>query len=128
MTIATTTIKVYLNEDENGFFGFHTNKFSQFPATPALRLAVSFDLDERVTGDPKDNVKLILSSVFEQLNIGGDLIPASDYTVEYRANRNRSLSVGDVVIVGESAYAVASFGWDPVSTDELVAAIGRAGS
>ena len=112
------TVRVYLNDGEDSFFGFK-NKFG----TPdLLRLAATFEVDERVTGDPVDNVYLILESVYEQLNIGGDMIPAADYTVEYRANRNRSLSVGDVVAVGESAFAVGSFGWDKISTADLLSA------
>src|SRR5512139_3174672 len=98
-------IQVYLNEGQDNFFGFR-NKFAD---DPRLRLAAEFDLADP-TGT--ETVYTRLHEVFEQLNIGGDLVPAKDYTEAYRAAGNRSLSVGDVVVVGEVAYAVASFGWD----------------
>lgn len=32
----------------------------------------------------------------------------------------RSLSMGDVAVIGETAYSIAVVGWDPISTDDLV--------
>ncbi len=112
---SAVTVTVYLT-DARASGGFD-------PATAALRLAVTFELDARVTGDPRENVYLILRAVFEQLNIGGDLIAASDYTERYRAGGNRSLSVGDVVVVGESAFAVGRWGFDPISCAALSTAL-----
>jgi hypothetical protein len=55
----------------------------------------------------------VLSGIFEQLNIGGDMIPATEYTQAYRAAGNRSLSVGDVIVLDDSrVYSVARFGWE----------------
>jgi hypothetical protein len=34
--------------------------------------------------------------------------------------------VGDVVVLGETAWACASVGWTPISTDELRAALAAA--
>lgn len=116
--MSDVTVKVYLNESRDSFAGF-VNQFS--PA--ALRKVIEFDLDGRAVGDPATNVNLILESVFEQLNIGGDLIPAAEYTKVYRQNRNRSLSVGDVVVVGETAFSCESAGWKAISTDALTAAL-----
>lgn len=116
-----TNIKVYLNESRDSFFGFR-NEFS----SPELRLAAEFVVDGPATDFIKGKPIGVLEEVFEQLNVGGDIVPATDWTTEYRANGNRSLSVGDVVVVGESAFAVGRFGWDDVSTSELVEAIGGA--
>lgn len=117
----TTTIKVFLNEGEDNFFGF----VNDFANAPALRLAAEFDLVlpsvRLIDGKPLD----VLERVFEQLNIGGDLVPAEPWTDAYRAAGNRSLSVGDVVVVGEAAFAVGSYGWDAVPTGDLVAAINK---
>lgn len=110
-----TQIKVYLNEGEDHFFGFH-NKFAD---SPRLRLALVFDWVCPVPLSAQN----ILETVFEQLNIGGDLVPAEPWTEQYRHEHNRSLSVGDVVVVGETAWACESTGWQPVPTDELVQAI-----
>lgn len=59
-------------------------------------------------GDPL----ALCERAFTRFNIGD---PFDDEIVrEYRDARHRSLSVGDVVVVGADAYTVASFGFDPV--------------
>jgi hypothetical protein len=76
-----------------------------------------------------------LNRVFEQLNVGGDMVPAEAYTVAYRLAGHRSLSVGDlieftfekelehvtrggtpVVVTERLVYAVERFGFKRVST------------
>jgi len=104
------TAKVYLNEGDDWFQPFDAN-------TAQLRLAATFDIDP--SGDPKTD----LHDIFEQLNVGGGLVPAEDYTTTYRNAGNRSLSVGDVVILGEIAWTVARYGWDTISTHDLTHAI-----
>lgn len=112
-----TTTTVYLNEGKDHFFGFK-NEFS--PA--ALRKAAEFDQAPELIAQFQDTGKPIraLEDVFAQLNIDS---PTADWAVAYRAERNRSLSVGDVVVIGETAWAVASFGWDRISSEDLAAAI-----
>jgi hypothetical protein len=64
------------------------------------------------------SVDRLLGIIFEQLNIGGDPefgVPAAPWTTTYRAAGNRSLSVGDVVIIGEQAFAAQWVGWTPVT-------------
>jgi hypothetical protein len=101
-------VKVYLNE-----------YLSEFYVGPqALRLAARFELDG-------DEPMAMLNEVFEQLNIGGDLAPATEWTEAYRAAGNRSLSVGDVVVLGETAWTVARFGWEIISTDDLLASVNK---
>lgn len=53
---------------------------------------------------------LVLEAVYRELNIGeqGSVAHA------YRARGNRSLSVGDVVRIGENRFACASFGWKQI--------------
>ena len=70
----------------------------------------------------------ILNRVYEQLNIGGDLIPAAPYTEAYRAAGGRSLSVGDLVtlvddgsVLGfQGTYAVDKIGFMKVLAAPLV--------
>jgi len=121
-----TTTKIYLNEGQDHFFGFH----NEFADAPALRLAATFELPAAlVTQLTSGQPITALETVFEQLNIGGEPgYPAEPWTTEYRSHRNRSLSTGDVVVLGENAYAVASFGWDHVPTADLLTAIDRATS
>jgi hypothetical protein len=112
-------IMMYLNETRCGRFGFRNEG-----GPAALRLAARFDVDDSIAGKIIDGKPIAaLETVFEQLNIGGDMVPAEPWTTAYRAAGNRSLSVGDVVVVGDAAFAVASFGWDRVTTAELQAAI-----
>lgn len=114
-------VKVYLNEGPDNFFGFH----NQFANEPRLRLAAEFEVQEEdCDGQP------VLPMIFDQLNIGGDLIPAKPWCERYRAERNRSLSVGDVVQLDERFYACASMSWDDVSqfeVDEAIADFDRLG-
>lgn len=59
--------------------------------------------------------ELLLRTVVEQLNISE---PQADWAIQYRRQRhNRSLSVGDVVVVGEQAFAVEPVGWRTVHID-----------
>ena len=108
----TATVTVYLN-DKTDFFG------PVDAATAQLREAARFDVDAPATAT---ELNWLLSSVFEQLNIDA---PAADWARRYRDERNRSLSVGDVVVVGETAWAVARLGWDQITSDALAAGLGR---
>ncbi|WP_441964830.1 hypothetical protein [Mycolicibacterium houstonense] len=106
-------ITVYLNNGDAQFHGFGRLGPAQ------LAVAAQFNLP--VTGAPStDQVKTALETVFEQLNIDD---PDQTWALRYRLDRHRSLSVGDVVAVGETAWAVAPIGWDLVSTDQLRAAL-----
>ena len=57
--------------------------------------------------------------VYELLNIGDDPTfgTPDDRAVAYRARRNRSLSVGDVLVVDGAAQAVASYSFELVRVD-----------
>jgi hypothetical protein len=113
-------VQVYLNEGEDNFLGFH-NKFAN---TPVLHRVAEFHMDDKLTQPAGPGASPdALHIVWEQLNVGGDIVPAEPWTVQYRRDGNRSLSVGDVVVLGEIAYAVATFGWDRITTDELRAAL-----
>ncbi len=64
----------------------------------------------------------IAAGAFEIFNVGDD--PAfgepDPRAVEYRKRGNRSLSVGDVVQVGDVWLACASAGWDVIEAPEWV--------
>lgn len=57
------------------------------------------------------SVAAIMGWVFRELNIG----EAGDLVEQWRGNRCASMSVGDVVVIGESAFAVDKAGWKPIS-------------
>ena len=73
------------------------------------RKAVEFDLPD----DERDHM-VVLEYIFEQLNVGGELVPATDWCREYREAGNPSLSVDDVVILGDKPWHCARFGWKPL--------------
>lgn len=121
-------VTVYLNESRDMFSPFDFK-------TARLRQAIEFDLDAALPsalppkGEPlsveslqaarqahEDAALKLLEEIFTQLNVGGDIYPAEDYTKDYREAGNRSLSVGDVVVLGGSLpYAVGRFGWDRIA-------------
>lgn len=63
-----------------------------------------------------DHTYDILNHLWWLLNVGDDpdLGGPHPLATEYRARRNRSLSVGDVVKLGDDWWTVADFGWDPI--------------
>ena len=97
-------VQVWLNEAEDG-----TNFLGYKPHHP-MRLAAEYYTDAELVQAGSANPAL--EQAFIQLNIDS---PTEDWAKEYRANRYRSLSVGDVVVVGELAYACESVGWKSVS-------------
>jgi hypothetical protein len=71
-----------------------------------------FELD--TTGlDPAKYALTAAEAAFERLNI--------DHPAGWR---HRSMSVGDVVVVGETALRCAPIGWEPVPADVLAGLIG----
>lgn len=53
-----------------------------------------------------DDHRAVLNEAFELFNVGTNQIAR-----EYRAKHNRSLSVGDVVVIDDVAYSCDSLGW-----------------
>ena len=110
----TLTATVYLNDGPDNFFGFSR--------TAHLRQAAQFDLtlSEHLHG--RHLAKAALEVIFEQLNID---VPEHEWATAYRHAGNRSFSVGDVAVVGETAFACDPVGWTVIAADELAAAIAR---
>lgn len=106
-------VKVYLNEGNGRGFDFN----SEFNDDPRLRLAAAFT--ERLVTTSAD----LLDSIFEQLNVGGALVKATPWCEAYRAERNRSLSVGDVVMIEHRPYSVDDVGWTPVDAAKFTEAV-----
>lgn len=109
----SATVKVYLNSGHEMFRKFN-------PDTAQLHLAAKFDLN---MPECPHAVNAALNYIFEQLNVGGELVEATDWCDDYRANGNRSLSTGDVVVIGETAFSCDPFGWSIVPGGDLRLAI-----
>lgn len=109
---AAVTVTIYLNDNTD----FHTG----FDITAAkLRRVVAFDVEIPCDADGFESLR---NEVFSQLNID---TPDKPWAQLYRAGRNRSLSVGDVIVVGESSWAVAPIGWTQLSGTDVAAAMAR---
>lgn len=110
MTELLTT--VYLNNPPQ-FLGFGR------PEPAKLYAATGFTIT--AAGQPSaDQIKATLETVFEQLNIDD---PDQPWAIAYREAGHRSLSVGDVVVIGETAWACAPRGWDLLTANQLHNAI-----
>jgi hypothetical protein len=76
--------------------------FRRYEPGHALRRTVTYTTDS-------DDHHRILENAYERFNIGLDSDPV---VAEYRSTRNRSLSVGDVVVIDGTPYSCEPFGWD----------------
>ena len=102
-------VQVWLNQAEDGW-----NFWNGYRPGDKMLLAAEYYRHTSLLPDPRDerSPDRILNEAWRELNIDD---PTAEWAKEYRANGNRSLSVGDVVMVGEVAYAVAKMGWEQVS-------------
>jgi hypothetical protein len=100
----TIPVKVLLNTT-SGFmpYGHHVKP-------DILCQALSFDSPPPACG----SMKRLLDIIYAQLNMDE---PQAEWAIEYRRRRNRSLSVGDVVVLGEQAWAVDNTGFTPVAVE-----------
>lgn len=98
LQVTSKKVEVYLNEtvDEDGR---PTGFFMGYREGDTMRLAISYEDD----GDDME----IAERAFKEFNIG-----SGPLAQEYRAGRNRSLSVGDLVKIDGVAYSVEPFGWE----------------
>lgn len=94
-----------------------------FHADDQLRQVARFSI--RITKDATpDNVQTLLTIVFDQLNRD---VPSTDWGRAHRRRHDRSLSVGDVVTIGDQAWAYERTGWRRVTLldDQIWVDVGR---
>jgi len=84
-----------------------------------IKRVYDYDVDAGEKGVSLDSVREIAEQAFRIFNDA----PASDWERDharrYRAAGHRSLSVGDVVIVGEIALSCEPVGWVPVTVPSI---------
>jgi hypothetical protein len=103
-------VAIYVNDGEDRFF------FGYQEGDPLSR-AITFTLDEDLVTDvtAQGVPRRALEFIFEQLNVDA---PTEPWAVQWRQDRHPSMSVGDVVIFGETAYALSRRdGWLRVCLD-----------
>lgn len=114
------TIQVFLNTScAAAGFGFR-NDLSE----SSVYLAARFELEDKYISKLSAGVPIAaLEVVYSQLNDDPAKPWAKPWATQYAQAGHRSLSVGDVVVIGEVPYAVAAFGFQQITTDELLDAI-----
>ena len=111
--MTTLAATVYLNHGPDNFWGFN--------ASAKLRQAAQFE----ITLTDLCGQHLIdgaLELIFEQLNID---VPEHPWAIKYRRDGHRSFSVGDVAVLGETAWTCAPTGWTRISAAAITAALTR---
>jgi hypothetical protein len=131
-------VTVHHNEADCSYFGFTPSKAElvdagtyDLPVTeyiPDFAGMVTVMEPEVAASEQEAYAMSVLNRIYEQLNVGGDLIPAEAYTEAYRAAGGRSLSVGDLVTLDDDrsvlgvrgTYAVDKIGFRRVPASRLV--------
>jgi hypothetical protein len=89
----------------------HLRSFMPYEPGDAVYLAVEYDVNA-ISYPEADQA--VLDEAWDAFNVGD---PAKDARVaRYRRDRNRSLSVGDVIEIDGRAYTVDHFGFDRLDT------------
>jgi hypothetical protein len=109
----TVTVKLLHNLAlHHGHVHLYKPPFYPYAENDRLSAAIIFD-------SPCGPVERLLASIWDQLRVSGK--PQTPWARAYRAGHNRPLNVGDVAVVGETAWAVdgvtdkPSGGWAPVT-------------
>lgn len=129
-------ITVHLNEARGcSFDGFTPSQAELIEAGTYTLPATQYIAHRHIPGmtdeEAKANQELyvadVLNFVYEQLNVGGSLIPAEEFTTAYREAGHRSLSVGDLVTIEDEdflgyrgTHAVARYGFAKVPAAGIV--------
>jgi hypothetical protein len=93
----------------------HAGSFMAYQPGDVMFRAIDYSLGTEGLTDAQ-----ICEEAFKMFNVGD---PVRNITVRrYRNARNRSLSVGDVVVIDGRAYACARFGWDRIDNFDPVIA------
>jgi hypothetical protein len=98
------TVKVLLNQD-NGPYRRHRwppDRHASTPYQPGHKLLQAITFEETLGSDP---VWMLLHTIWRRLTTD-HYNPRPDWAVKYHRQRHRWLWVGDVVVVGEAAFAV----------------------
>jgi hypothetical protein len=88
---------------------------------PDHPVALVAELHLPTTGVAPMDAASTLATVFRLFNVGDDpeFGTPDPHAIEYRSRGNRSLSVGDVVAVGDRHFACARISWDPIDPPRI---------
>lgn len=106
-------VQVFLAEPGAGAFE------RKFKPESLFTFAGRFDVTPVETADRREELMAIAELAFaignsypEEMHCSTDYL---DQVRAYRAGRNRSISVGDVITIGEGFYFCGSASWDPIA-------------
>lgn len=125
MEPTTMLARVYLTTDTADFMHY---RLTGTLAPRSVQQAAAFPLDVAPsdpdselpqTAQQQEAIMAALERIFDELNEE----PSTQWAQDYRTAGNRSLSVGDVVVLGETAWVVAPVGYKGVAADDLATAI-----
>lgn len=111
MTKTNVPVKIFLNNETDRIFTMESPLVRGYRDGDQFRLAASAEAELDLTDS--EGVDNLLEALFDQGNFQADGVFKDQFT----SGGHRSLSVGDVVVIGESAYAVLSWGWKRVALD-----------
>ena len=107
-------VKIYTNDGEDHFYGFKNDWANNPELTLVLHVHIGWE-DPFSGRFPFD----LLNHIYHETNVG-----ESELAKWWRDKGLRSLSVGDVVVLGETgAFACENIGWKKITTEELENAI-----
>jgi len=127
-----TKIRIFHNVSADAIFGL--NRVFDPAAEGHVRRAATGErhplvpvFEYEAPGDPATDTERLLHSAFELFNVGHDPdFGVPDPTaLAYRARKLRSVSKGDVVQVGDNAYACESRGWAAVGGESMFVVDGK---
>ncbi|GLX06692.1 hypothetical protein [Microbispora sp. NBRC 16548] len=97
---AVITVSIWHNT------AFPDNLVSGWQSDHPMLKVYAYDIPAERARNPQE----VLEEAFTTFNVGEDARAEKS-----RARGNRSLSVGDIVVVGEVGWACGSFGWEPLA-------------
>ena len=115
-------VRIYHNEARGSFMADADEVSDQ----GELHLVHTFEMDDLAEPTDRAEINSVLEGIYTQLNIDN---PVAQYAIDYRAARNRSLSVGDVVKLGDEVafpFAAGRYGFEAIPNAALAAGIHRA--
>ncbi len=118
MDPTTLLARIYLTAEHADFMHYRTTG-TLAPHSVEQAAAFSLTLAARDPSQQQKEIMAALETIFDELNEE----PTQQWAADYRAAGNRSLSVGDVVVLGETAWVVAPVGYARVGTADLATAI-----
>lgn len=114
-------VRIYHNEARGHF----TADADEVSREGELHKVFEFELDDLDDPTDRHEINMTLAGIYHQLNFD---TPSAQYGIDYRAARLRSLSIGDVVKLGDDVafpFVVSVNGFEAIGNGALAFGIRR---